>query len=26
VTIEAVRLLKKEGGRTGTWERTEVVD
>ena len=26
VTIEAVRLLKKEGGRSGTWERTEVVD
>jgi cyclic pyranopterin monophosphate synthase len=26
VTIEAVRLLKKEGGRTGTWVRTEVVD
>lgn len=26
VTIEAVRLLRKEGGRTGTWERTEVVD
>jgi cyclic pyranopterin phosphate synthase len=26
VTIEGVRLLKKEGGRTGTWERTEVVD
>lgn len=21
VTIEAVRLLRKEGGRTGTWER-----
>lgn len=26
VTIETVQLLKKEGGRTGTWERTEVVD
>jgi len=26
VTIESVRLLKKEGGRTGTWERSEVVD
>ena len=26
VTIETVRLLKKEGGRTGTWERPEVVD
>jgi cyclic pyranopterin phosphate synthase len=26
VTIEAVRLLKKEGGRTGTWKRSEVVD
>ena len=26
VTIEAVRLLMKEGGRTGTWKRTEVVD
>lgn len=26
VTIEAVRLLRKEGGRTGTWERSEVVD
>lgn len=26
VTIEAVRLLRKEGGRTGTWERPEVVD
>lgn len=23
VTIEAVRLRKKEGGRTGTWERPE---
>lgn len=26
VTIETVRLLKKEGGRTGAWERPEVVD
>ena len=26
VTIEAIRLLRKEGGRTGTWERPEVVD
>lgn len=26
VTIEKVRLRKKEGGRTGTWERPEVVD
>ena len=26
VTIESVRLLRKEGGRTGTWERSEVVD
>ncbi|MGD2043201.1 MAG: cyclic pyranopterin monophosphate synthase MoaC [Acidimicrobiia bacterium] len=26
VTIESVRLRKKEGGRTGTWERSEVVD
>jgi cyclic pyranopterin monophosphate synthase len=26
VTIERIRLLKKEGGRTGSWERTEVVD
>lgn len=26
VTIETVRLRKKEGGRTGTWERPEVVD
>lgn len=26
VTIETVRLLRKEGGRTGTWERPEVVD
>jgi cyclic pyranopterin phosphate synthase len=26
VTIEMVRLLRKEGGRTGTWERPEVVD
>lgn len=26
VTIERIRLLKKEGGRTGTWERSEVVD
>jgi cyclic pyranopterin phosphate synthase len=26
VTIESVRLRKKEGGRTGTWERPEVVD
>lgn len=26
VTIEAVRLRTKEGGRTGTWERPEVVD
>ena len=26
VTIEAVRLRMKEGGRTGTWERPEVVD
>lgn len=24
VTIESVRLRKKEGGRTGTWERPEV--
>lgn len=26
VTIESVRLRKKQGGRTGTWERSEVVD
>ena len=26
VTIETVRLRKKEGGRTGTWERPEVVE
>ena len=26
VTIESVRLLRKEGGRSGTWERPEVVD
>jgi cyclic pyranopterin phosphate synthase len=26
VTIESVRLRKKEGGRTGIWERPEVVD
>lgn len=26
VTIETVRLRKKEGGRTGSWERPEVVD
>ncbi|MFP3882140.1 MAG: cyclic pyranopterin monophosphate synthase MoaC [Actinomycetota bacterium] len=26
VTIETVQLLRKEGGRTGTWERPEVVD
>jgi cyclic pyranopterin phosphate synthase len=26
VTIESVRLRKKEGGRTGTWERPGVVD
>lgn len=26
VTIESIRLRKKEGGRTGTWERHEVVD
>jgi cyclic pyranopterin phosphate synthase len=26
VTIESIRLRKKEGGRTGTWERPEVVD
>jgi cyclic pyranopterin monophosphate synthase len=26
VTIEAVRLRRKEGGRSGTWERPEVVD
>jgi cyclic pyranopterin monophosphate synthase len=26
VTIEAVRLRKKEGGRSGTWQRPEVVD
>lgn len=26
VTIESVRLRKKEGGRTGVWERPEVVD
>lgn len=26
VTIDTVRLRKKEGGRTGTWERSEVVD
>ena len=26
VVIESVRLRKKEGGRTGTWERQEVVD
>ena len=24
VTIESVRLRKKEGGRTGTWERSEI--
>lgn len=26
VSIERVRLLKKEGGRSGTWARSEVVD
>jgi cyclic pyranopterin phosphate synthase len=26
VTIESVRLREKEGGRTGTWKRPEVVD
>lgn len=26
VTIESVRLLRKDGGRTGRWERPEVVD
>ncbi len=26
VTIESVRLRKKEGGRTGKWERPEVVE
>lgn len=26
VTIESVRLRRKEGGRTGAWERPEVVD
>lgn len=26
VTIESVRLRMKEGGRTGTWKRPEVVD
>lgn len=26
VTIETVRLRMKEGGRTGKWERSEVVD
>lgn len=26
VTIEEVRLRRKEGGRTGIWERPEVVD
>lgn len=26
VTIESIRLRKKEGGRTGTWARPEVVD
>ncbi|MEA1903966.1 MAG: cyclic pyranopterin monophosphate synthase MoaC [Actinomycetota bacterium] len=26
VTIESVRLLKKAGGRTGEWVRSEVVD
>jgi cyclic pyranopterin monophosphate synthase len=26
VTIESVRLRKKVGGRTGTWQRPEVVD
>ena len=26
VTIDSVRLRKKEGGRTGTWQRAEVVD
>jgi len=26
VTIESVRLRMKEGGRSGTWERPEVVD
>lgn len=26
VTIETVRLLRKEGGRTGKWENPEVVD
>ncbi len=26
VVIESVRLRKKEGGRTGTWQRQEVVD
>jgi cyclic pyranopterin phosphate synthase len=26
VTIETVRLRMKEGGRTGTWERSEIVE
>lgn len=26
VTIESVRLRKKEGGRTGVWENPEIVD
>jgi cyclic pyranopterin phosphate synthase len=26
VTIETVRLLRKDGGRTGKWENPEVVD
>lgn len=26
VSIESVRLRKKEGGRTGTWERREIVE
>jgi cyclic pyranopterin phosphate synthase len=26
VTIESVRLLRKAGGRSGEWARTEVVD
>lgn len=26
VTIESVRLRKKVGGRTGTWQRPEIVD
>ena len=26
VTIEAIRLMKKSGGRSGTWRRSEVVE